>query len=325
MRRCGCCCKFVCVVCCLVMMLVAFVTSFFGSYGMWAMYELHVNLHRDFLIALSMTFNLMLQERCVMAEDRHFRPDELPWTHEMQQNWKVLRDEFYEFVSRGGPVPAFYELEAQQEKLVGGEWGSLWLKVYGQNLPVLEEHFPRTTALLQKTPISSAMISILGPDSHVKPHSGDWKGVLRYHIPLELPEKTPSSPWSNISVKWTHRGVENKKLPSGLYVSSDFNQISDRFQNDDWTGQQLNFWHKGWAAGEHFLFDDLFPHFVKNGDGHGRRVMFFADVPRHDCGWRSHVITLCAHSVLKRIHPRIMNLIRRATRFNPPGTKLTEL
>lgn len=289
------------------------------------MYVFTVKRDHSFMIALAMVFNLILSEHCEMANDRYFRPDELPWTHEMQQNWTVLRNEFYDFVSRGGKVPSFDELDPTQTELIGGQWGTLWLKVYGHDLPVLKEHFPRTTALLQKTPISSAMISVIGPSSHLNPHSGDWKGVMRYHIPLEVPEEASSSQWFKGSVKWTDRGVENEELPTGLYISADIHQVPYPFENDDWAGQQLDFWHKGWNAGQHFLFDDIFPHFVKNGGAKGRRVMFFADVPRHDCGWRSHVLAFCTHSILRRIHPRIIHLIRRATLFNPPDTELPEL
>jgi len=48
--------------------------------------------------------------------------------------------------------------------------------------------------VLQKIPgMKSAMFSILAPRKHIPEHRGLWKGVLRYHLGLIIPEPVGSS------------------------------------------------------------------------------------------------------------------------------------
>ncbi len=48
---------------------------------------------------------------------------------------------------------------------------------------------PRTAALMREIPgMTTAMISILSPRKHILDHRGPYKGVLRYHLGLIVPE-----------------------------------------------------------------------------------------------------------------------------------------
>ena len=49
---------------------------------------------------------------------------------------------------------------------------------------------PKTTELLKQIPgITTAMFSILGPQKHIPPHNGFYKGVYRYHLGLIIPKE----------------------------------------------------------------------------------------------------------------------------------------
>ena len=48
---------------------------------------------------------------------------------------------------------------------------------------------PETTRLVESVPgMETAMFSILSPGKHIPPHHGPYKGVLRYHLGLLVPE-----------------------------------------------------------------------------------------------------------------------------------------
>jgi aspartyl/asparaginyl beta-hydroxylase (cupin superfamily) len=49
---------------------------------------------------------------------------------------------------------------------------------------------PRTAALMREIPgMTTAMFSILSPRKHILDHRGPYKGVLRYHLGLVVPER----------------------------------------------------------------------------------------------------------------------------------------
>jgi beta-hydroxylase len=49
---------------------------------------------------------------------------------------------------------------------------------------------PRTAALMEEIPgMKTAMFSILSPRKHILDHRGPYKGVLRYHLGLIVPEQ----------------------------------------------------------------------------------------------------------------------------------------
>ena len=51
------------------------------------------------------------------------------------------------------------------------------------------ERCPETTRLVEHVPgMQTAMFSILAPGKHIPPHDGPYKGVLRYHLGLLVPE-----------------------------------------------------------------------------------------------------------------------------------------
>ncbi len=48
---------------------------------------------------------------------------------------------------------------------------------------------PKTTAIVNKIPgMKTAVFSILSPKMHIPNHRGPYKGVLRYHLGLVIPE-----------------------------------------------------------------------------------------------------------------------------------------
>ncbi len=61
--------------------------------------------------------------------------------------------------------------------------------MYGNPVPENCVRCPNTNRLLKSIPgMKTAMFSILAPDTHIREHFGLYKGVLRYHLGLIVPQ-----------------------------------------------------------------------------------------------------------------------------------------
>ena len=74
-------------------------------------------------------------------------------------------------------------------------WRTLYLKTSGKIHKELEKYFPNTIKLLQNPQIDNAFFSILDPSVEIKPHVGYYKGYLRYHLGITIPEENGKKPY----------------------------------------------------------------------------------------------------------------------------------
>jgi beta-hydroxylase len=116
---------------------------------------------------------------------------------------------------------------------------------------------PETAALLRRIPgVYTAFFSILDPQQYVRPHWGYYKGYLRYHLGVVIPNDN-----------------EDRKC---------FLRIND--SPDDNATQDTSLIERGakyyWREGEGVLFDDTFLHDAVNESGEVR-VVLWLDVARH--------------------------------------------
>lgn len=66
-------------------------------------------------------------------------------------------------------------------------WRSIILKKCGMIDPSMKPFFPQTTKLLEDKQIHNAFFSILDSDVEIPPHTGYYKGYLRYHLGIIIP------------------------------------------------------------------------------------------------------------------------------------------
>lgn len=116
--------------------------------------------------------------------------DDQPWAAVMEEHWEEIRAELEAVLHDRSAIPAFQEISVAQGDLsTDDRWKTYFLFGYGFEV---EEHTaacPRTTALLRQIPgMKTAMFSILAPGKHIPAHRGPYKGVLRYHLGLIVPE-----------------------------------------------------------------------------------------------------------------------------------------
>jgi len=135
------------------------------------------------------------------------------------------------------------------------KWKSFMLKS-GKFIPENTKMCPQTTAILRKIPgVYTAFFSILDPHQYVTPHWGYYKGFLRYHLGVIIP---------------------NNNEDHACYLRVNGNR-SDNQKRDRALIENGQKYH--WKNGEGVVFDDTYLHDAENGSGEVR-VVLWVDIRR---------------------------------------------
>jgi ornithine lipid ester-linked acyl 2-hydroxylase len=120
---------------------------------------------------------------------------QFPWIAELEAQTPAIRRELDQVLKRRELVPNFQDVSPDQAVLTEGEdWKTLILHGYGRPVPENCALCPQTERALQGIPgMKSAMFSILAPHKHIPGHRGPYKGVLRYHLGLIVPQPLQAS------------------------------------------------------------------------------------------------------------------------------------
>jgi ornithine lipid ester-linked acyl 2-hydroxylase len=122
-----------------------------------------------------------------------FSKEQFPWVQTIEANWKTIRTELDALLLRRDEIPNLQDVSPEQSHIAqGNSWKSFFLYGFGNKIESNCARCPETTAIVKKIPgLKMAMFSILAPKSHIPPHRGPYKGLLRYHLGLIIP--SPSS------------------------------------------------------------------------------------------------------------------------------------
>lgn len=112
------------------------------------------------------------------------------WTKNLEQNWTVIRAELDDLISEQVPVPRFQDVSKDQASISKtDDWRTFFLYGFGYKVKHNCELCPETAAILSRIPnLKTAFFSILKPGLHIPPHRGIFKGLIRYHLGLKVPE-----------------------------------------------------------------------------------------------------------------------------------------
>ena len=93
-------------------------------------------------------------------------------------------------------LPNFQDISKDQIEITDDDrWKTFFLYGYGFEAKLGVEMCPRTAALMREIPgMTTAMFSILSPRKHILDHRGPYKGVLRYHLGLIVPQRRRGLP-----------------------------------------------------------------------------------------------------------------------------------
>jgi len=157
-----------------------------------------------------------------------------PWTRSIEREWRAIRCELDQVLTRKDELPGFHELAADVSTISTDRgWKTYLLAGYGFRSENNIKRCPETWRICQNIPgLITVMFSILEPGKHLPPHRGPYNGVLRLHLGLIIP-----NPREQLGIR-----VENE-----LYR---------------------------WQEGKAVVFDDAYEHEAWNRTAHTRVVLF---------------------------------------------------
>ena len=119
-----------------------------------------------------------------------YEPADFPWVAPLEANWKTIRAELDAVLAHRSALPNFQDISTDQYQLTDDDrWKTFFFYGYGFRSDANCARCPETTRLIEAIPgMETAMFSIFAPGKRVPPHDGPYKGVLRYHLGLAVPE-----------------------------------------------------------------------------------------------------------------------------------------
>jgi len=125
----------------------------------------------------------------LVGDPAFFEPADFPWIKTLEDNWQVIRHELDKVMKYREHLPNFQDISREQQGLTqDNRWKTYFFYAYGIKAGDVER-CPETDRLLHEIPgMKTAFFSIFGPHKHLPPHRGPYKGVIRYHLGLKIPE-----------------------------------------------------------------------------------------------------------------------------------------
>jgi len=171
--------------------------------------------------------------------------DIFPQAYNIEKKSNTIINEFKEYYSKYEimPIkntnPGFTIEDSHKEE---NAWRGIFLKKTGKINNEMIKYFPETINLLKNDEIHSAFFSILDPEVEITPHVGYYKGYLRYHLGIVIPNN------------------EINDINKKAYIVCG----NERYY---------------WKTGEGVMFDDMYLHYVKNPTQNMRCVLYL-DIKR---------------------------------------------
>jgi len=125
--------------------------------------------------------------------------EEFPSHELIEKNYKTIKNEYINYDGTIGCFRKSNPLLSNIDTLdVDNDfcWRTLHLKKLGKIIvDDITQFFPETLHLIKDEQIHNAFFSILDPHVEIKPHTGYYKGYLRYHLGIIIPEENGKKPY----------------------------------------------------------------------------------------------------------------------------------
>ena len=125
-------------------------------------------------------------------------PEQFEWTKELENNWITIREEVDSILQYQDMIPNFQDISEDQKSITTDDnWKTFFLFGFGMKMDTNCSICPKTTKLIEDIPgMTTAFFSILSPGKHIPEHRGLYKGFIRYHLGLKVPE-----PNENVTIR----------------------------------------------------------------------------------------------------------------------------
>lgn len=126
----------------------------------------------------------------LVGDHPFFDTKQFPWIENLEASWRIIRSELETLLSRRDNLPNLQDISKDYEVLTQDNlWKTYILYEYGYRIEKSCQLCPETIRLIEQVPgMKTALFSIMGPRKHVPAHRGLYKGLLRYHLGLIVPE-----------------------------------------------------------------------------------------------------------------------------------------
>lgn len=117
-------------------------------------------------------------------------PKTFDWVERLERNSDLIRQELVALLCEQKHLPNIQELSPKQTNLSRADgWKSYFFFLFGHRIEESYKRCPETGKLVDSIPdLSLAFFSVLAPGMHIKRHRGSYKGVVRCHLGLIVPE-----------------------------------------------------------------------------------------------------------------------------------------
>lgn len=151
-------------------------------------------------ILLKIGFRLVLLVEKLIARfslvtlDPFLACDGFPWVADLEANWSAMRAELDTLLLRHADLPNFQDISVDQSRLTDDDsWKTYFFYAYGYRSDRNGDRCPETARLVEGVPgMTTAFFSILSRHKHIPEHRGPYRGVIRYHLGLRVPDPPAS-------------------------------------------------------------------------------------------------------------------------------------
>lgn len=125
-----------------------------------------------------------------VGDREFFDAADFGWVPAIEADWRKVRAELDALLPYAAHLPNFQDLSPDQRHLSQDDgWKTFFFYAYGLKAKANCRRCPETAKLLRRIPgMKTAFFSIFAPGKRLPPHRGPYKGVLRLHLGLLVPE-----------------------------------------------------------------------------------------------------------------------------------------
>lgn len=135
-------------------------------------------------------FENWMQSVSLLPDQAFFERHHFPWAEQLEAQAEDIRQEYLELKNSGEEIPPFQEVSKEQGAITSDDrWKTFLLYAYGAKSNRNTALCPKTTKAIEDIPgMRTAFFSILAPGKVIVPHRGPYKGLVRCHLALTIPE-----------------------------------------------------------------------------------------------------------------------------------------
>lgn len=121
-----------------------------------------------------------------------FNPEWFPELKPLADNWQAIKQEVMEYERKQGEMKGVSSNEYVSAQFEGINWSNLYLDNFMWRFHKNRKHFPLICSLVKNIPnCTLTVLTVLSPNTTVKPHYGDTNGIVRCQLGLVIPAAYP--------------------------------------------------------------------------------------------------------------------------------------